>query len=141
MESKAEKVVDGVDREDIVNMIDARQAAAMRPVMEMLTELRIRIIGMDGNGTGSEGVLQRQDKKIADLDDGQKFIIQQLETINKHTSFWNKAKFYKGLPTWVTIIATVLALVVAYLAYKKSTGHEISKAPSVLSQNFDATLK
>lgn len=122
-------------------MIDARQAAAMRPVMEMLTELRIRIIGMDGNGTGSEGALQRQDKKIADLDDGQKFMIKQLETINNHTSFWNKAKFYRSLPVWITIIVTVLALVVAYLAYKKSTGHEISNTPTKLSQNFDATLK
>lgn len=127
-----------MERRDVENMVDARLAAALGPLTSTVGDLRARIIGIDGNGTGRKGVLQRQDEKLQQLDDGQLHIIKQLGILTTRSETWSKAKFYKNLPVWLGIILSLIAAVIAYLAYRAHTGHEVSQQGHAQVQTYDA---
>lgn len=119
-------------------MVDARLAVLLGPLTGQVAELRTRIIGIDGNGTGREGALQRQDKKLQDLDDGQIHIIEQLRVLTTRSETWSKAKFYKSLPIWIAIILSLIGSVIGYLTYRAHTGHEITQGPHAQVMRYDA---
>jgi hypothetical protein len=121
------------------NMVDARLAAALAPLTSDVAELRMRIIGIDGNGTGREGALQRQDKKLQQLDDGQLHIIKQLGVLTARSETWSKAKFYKSLPIWLALILSLIGSVIGYLVYRQHTGHEVSQQGHAQVQPSNAT--
>ena len=108
-------------------MVSAMIGEAMKPVLSLQAELRTRIIGIDGNGTGREGELQRQNTKLTALDEGQIFIIKELAEIKVSTQTWNKETFYKQLPVWVGIAFALIGSVIGYLTYRAKIGQEVSK--------------
>lgn len=122
-------------------MVSAMMAQALNPVLTSMAEIRTRIIGMDGNGTGREGVLQRQDKSIARLDDGQVFIIEklgglseQLHTLTTRQETWSKKKFWNWVKWGIPVIITLIALLLTYVTFRASSNRPIASIPTV-SQN------
>lgn len=115
-----------MEREDVENMVDARLAAALGPITGGLAELKSRIIGIDGNGTGREGELQRQNTKLTNLDDGQKFMIEQLHTITTRQENWSKKKFWTLIRWGIPIIITLLALALSYAGYRIAQNKSIA---------------
>lgn len=112
-------------------MVDARLAVALGPVNAGLSELKSRIIGIDGNGTGREGELQRQNTKLTNLDDGQKFIIEQLHTIKSGQDSWSKKKFWNLLRWGIPIIITLLALLLSYAGFRAANNKPLASAPGI----------
>ena len=72
------------------------------------SELRERIIGIDGNGTGREGVLQRQDKVLAKLEIGHEEMSRNIVTLVNRSQSWNKKNVWE-LAKWLLGGAGVLA--------------------------------
>lgn len=122
-------------------MVSAMMSQALNPVLTSMAEIRTRIIGMDGNGTGREGALQRQDKSIARLDEGQVFIIEklggitdQLHTITNRQETWSKKKFWNWVKWGIPVIITMASLTLAYIMYRAANNKPIASSPTV-SQN------
>lgn len=86
-------------------------------ITKMLVELRQRIIGVDGNGTGSEGVLQRQDKAIDRLEAGQDGMSAQLTLLVNRSKYWNKADIWKAVRWFLMFLVALAAVCVSYMAY------------------------
>lgn len=101
-------------------MVSAMMGETLKPVLRDISEVRARIIGIDGNGTGREGVLQRQNKSIERLDEGQKFIIDQLHNLTNRSETWSKAGFWKGLRWMLATLIALLAVLMSYLGYRAS---------------------
>lgn len=108
---------------------------------DKLNKIERRIIGIDGNGTGQKGALQRQDDKLEELAGNQAVMTTKLDTLLHRSTSWDKASFWSAFKWWIGIIFALIGAVIGYLSYRAKVGHEISKAPTALSQNFDATLK
>jgi hypothetical protein len=64
------------------------------------SELRERIIGIDGNGTGREGALQRQDKVLARLVEGHAEMSDNITTLVNRSQSWNKKNVWE-FAKWV----------------------------------------
>lgn len=122
-------------------MIDLAIATYDRGAVEKLNKIEGRIIGIDGNGTGKKGALQRQDDKLEELAGNQAAMSTKLDTLLHRSKSWDKATFWKAFKWWIGLILALIGSVIGYLSYRAKTGHEISKAPTALTQNFDATLK
>jgi hypothetical protein len=116
-----------LEREDIENMVSAMVNDAVNPLRQQVSEIRARIIGIDGNGTGQKGALQRQDDKLHDLDDGQKFIIGQLHGITTRQENWSKQRFWTLVRWGIPIIITLLALMLSYLGYRAAQNKPVAQ--------------
>lgn len=121
-----------MEREGVQNMIDLAIAKFHGENVERLSEIkttqaeiRQRIIGMDGNGTGKIGVLQRQDMKLAELSEKQDMLESnqtamnvKLDTIIHQTTSWDKAKVWEALKWMFATILAILSLILGYLGYR-----------------------
>lgn len=112
-------------------MVGVMIGDAMKPVLKSQEELRTRLIGIDGNGTGREGELQRQNKKLCDLDDGQKFMIEQLHTITTRQESWSKKKFWSLVRWGIPIIITLLALLLSYMGWRAAQNKPLANIPVI----------
>lgn len=91
--------------------------------------------------TKIDNTLENQNASIQKLHDGQRDMKSSVDLLVSRDTSVDKVKLWKALKWWVGILLTIIALILTYLGIKAKTGHEISKAPTALSQNFDATLK
>lgn len=57
-----------MDRDQVEDIVDARIASAMAPILRFQSETRERFLSIDGNGSGRKGALQRQDDKMEEID-------------------------------------------------------------------------
>lgn len=94
--------MDAEQREQVRDMVSAMLGEALKPVLRAQAETRERLIGIDGNGTGREGVLQRQDKKLeemsgqlAEVKDGQALLLTRSESWSKK-AIWEFAQWVIG---------------------------------------------
>jgi hypothetical protein len=76
-------------------MISAAVAAALVPIQRNQAELRERLIGIDGNGTGRIGVLQKQDEKMQAMDVKLDMLVNRSQSWNKK-NVWALAKWVAG---------------------------------------------
>lgn len=123
-------------------MVSAMVAASITPVLRDVSEVRARIIGIDGNGTGREGVLQRHGKQLDDLDEGQVFIIEkldeitdQLKTITTGQETWSKKKFWNLVRWGIPVIISLIVLLLTYVGIRAANNKPIASTHTV-SQNY-----
>lgn len=99
-------------RKQVEDIVTVQLANAMQPVLRAQAETRERLIGIDGNGTGREGALQRQDKKlvemsgqIEDVKTSVSTLVERSETVSKK-KIWELAQWaIGGLGAFATVIA------------------------------------
>lgn len=82
-----------------------------------MSKLESRLIGIDGNGTGKEGVLQRQDKALVAIHSNLSDQDKKLDTLLTRSTTWNKANVLKGLRNWIIMLAGMVGVLLAYLTY------------------------
>lgn len=83
-----------------------------------LEALKQRIIGIDGNGTGKIGVLQKQDIVLAELKQNQKVIEKKLDDLSISLNTWSKARFWHNLRWLLVVLVTLLGVLISYMAYR-----------------------
>jgi hypothetical protein len=104
-------------RKEIETMISAAVEKRHGENLQRFAEIRERIIGIDGNGTGRIGALQRQDAQLASIKSTVKDIGAKVDALTTAMTTWNKRDVLK-LAGWVfgTLIA-MSAVAVAYMDY------------------------
>jgi len=75
-----------------------------------LVKIEERIIGIDGNGTGREGALQRQDKVL-------KRIETEVTKLVTASTSWNKRDLLHAAKWVLATIISISAVAVAYMDY------------------------
>lgn len=102
-------------------MIDLAISNSMLATEKRLAKIEERIIGIDSNGTGrSPGILQQHGSQLKNLDEGQVYIISQLNKLTKHAETWTKADVWRFVKWSIITIIALLGLVVSYLAYRET---------------------
>lgn len=125
-----------MEREGVQNMIDLAIANFHAENVARLTKIEQRIIGIDGNGTGKKGALQRQDAKLEELACAQKDMGSKLDTIIHQTNSWDKATVWEALKWMFGTILVILALILSYLGYRAS---QHSKEPIAQHASLSST--
>lgn len=103
-------------------------------ILIFMEELKYRVIGIDGNGTGRTGALQRQDVKIAEVD--AKIIdvsTKQVAMDGKIDQLLVQTKNYskEDVKGWLRAILAILTILLGYLTYRAAT-----KAPAIVHAEF-----
>lgn len=96
-----------------------------------LEKIEARLIGIDGNGTGRKGVLQRQDETLATLADGHVEMKKSIDILVHRSGSWDKATFYRNAKWWITILLALIGSVIGYLTYRAKVGHEVSSGSAI----------
>lgn len=102
-------------------MVSAMMSEALTPVLRDVSEVRARIIGIDGNGTGRKGALQRQDDKMEEIAETQREQGMKLDTLLHRSSSWDKKTVWRNVKWMFGIILTALGLMFAWLEYRAHT--------------------
>lgn len=108
-----------MERLEIQTMIDLAIQRFHGENVARLTKIEDRIIGIDGNGTGRIGALQRQDLKLSELDGKLNILVTRSETWSKK-GVWSVVKW--GIP----IIITLLALLLSYAGYRAANNKPLA---------------
>lgn len=116
-------------------MVSAMVASAVTPVLRDVSEVRARIIGIDGNGTGREGVLQRHGKQLDLLDKGQLHIIEQLTVLTTRQETWSKKKFWNLVRWGIPVIISLIVLLLTYVGIRAANNKPIASTHTV-SENY-----
>ena len=106
----------------------------------MMEALIKRVIGIDGNGTGKVGVLQKQDIKLEELGDNQDRIEGKINDLIHASESFNKKKFWSNLKWGVTTIIALLVLILGFMVYRAQQvpAHGVS-AIHIPAQTTDAS--
>lgn len=105
-------------------MIDLSIARFHGENVARLTKIEDRIIGIDGNGTGRKGALQRQDDKLEEMSGQLKTLLIRSETFSKK-GFWTLVRW--GIP----IIITLLALILSYMGFRAAQNKTVANIPAI----------
>jgi hypothetical protein len=100
-------------RKEIETMI----AAELSPILLQISRLESRLIGIDGNGSGREGVLQRQDRALTAIHRNLSDQDTKLDTLLRRSTTWDKAAVMKGIRNWTIVLAALVGAMLAYLTY------------------------
>jgi hypothetical protein len=142
--------LDSEDREYLQMVVDGRLSkyhseniTRFSGIETLLAEIRSRLIGIDGNGTGKVGALQRQDKVLAAQNDkleqmqvSQDKLETKLENFITQDETWDKKKVWAGVVKMLRIILVILALILSYLMYRLASHPQggVARNPAI-SQN------
>jgi hypothetical protein len=130
-----------VERKDIENMVNAMMAEALTPVRRDVSEVRARILNIDGDGSGRPGILQRQNEDMREIKESIKVLGGNVDTVLSQAKFYDKKNVWQGLRTLLGIIIALLGLLLGFLTYEKATHPNqslISREPSTSTQGNDA---
>lgn len=94
-------------------------------------KIEARIIGIDGNGTGREGALQRQDKELLLLKAGQFDMNIKLDTLLHRSSYWSKKGFWTTVRWGIPTIIALLSLMLAYFGYRAASNKPVASIPII----------
>jgi hypothetical protein len=95
--------VDAEQRAEVQRMIDYTIAMAVTPA---LADIRNRVIGIDGNGTGHSGALQRLEVKVIEGFDELTKAVEALQTSNRENSSISKVKLWHVVAAAITLAVT-----------------------------------
>ena len=149
--------MDSEDREYIQVVVDGKLSKYHSENLErfgsiemLLAEIRSRLIGIDGNGTGKVGVLQRQDAvlaeyntKLGQMQKSQDTLKTKLETLITQDETWDKKKVWAGVVKMFRIILVILALILSYLMYRLASHPQggVARNPAISeNQTTDAIV-
>lgn len=138
-----------MDREEIQSMIDAtvsknhlENVNRLTKITNWLTEIKERVIGIDGNGTGRIGALQRQDRKLEELVDNQELLTKNQHEMNAKLDLfihsansWDKTSVISVLYQGFGSILVILGLIIGYITYRDAHRPEHPIAQHITSQN------
>ena len=136
-----------MEREDIQGMVNlavsqfkelnVERLSKIESLVEALTK---RVIGIDGNGTGKIGVLQKQDIKLEELGENQNRIENKIDDLRFATENFSKKKFWSILKWAVTTIIALLVLILGFMVYRAQQvpAHGVS-AIHIPAQTTDAS--
>jgi hypothetical protein len=83
-----------------------------------LTKIEERIIGIDGNGTGRIGALQRQDIKLAEIATNQSVMNSKIDKALHSATSWDKKSVINVLYQGFGSILVILGLIIGYITYR-----------------------
>lgn len=86
--------------------------------VQRLSKIEERIIGIDGNGTGRIGALQRQDIKLAELAAAQAIMVGKIDEVLHNTKSWSKESVINAVKWMFGTILVILGLIITYVAYR-----------------------
>lgn len=142
--------MDSEDRDYIQVVVDGKLSKYHSENLErfggiemLLAEIRARLIGIDGNGTGKVGVLQRQDAVLAEQNDrlervqkSQDTLKTKMETFIMQDATWDKKKVWEAVLKMFRVILVILGLILSYLMYRLAMHPQggVARNPAI-SQN------
>ena len=104
-------------KEEVKELIAAAIAVYHRENVERLGNIEKRLIGIDGNGTGSRGVLQQMGETIDETKDDIKTIKESVASLTLSDTTWNKEKMLKGFGWFILAAVAVMGLMFTALTY------------------------
>lgn len=105
-------------------MIDLAIAKFHGENVSRLTKIDERLIGIDGNGSGRKGVLQKHGEQLEEMNGDIKTLLTRSENFSKK-GVWAVVKW--GIPT----IITLLALLLSYYGYRVANNKSIAIVPVI----------
>lgn len=124
-----------------ISKLHSENIAHLNRIDVQNAKIEARIIGIDGNGTGRIGALQRQDLKLAELGDAQQQMDEKLDTVLTavhNLSSVDKKDIWDAVRWMFGTILVILGLMLGYMTYRVTAHPNLPIAVHAMNHNLNA---